>query len=946
MNSIIEEIKVLSASDNIIKNGSFEIMAAPLELISNVDFSTWTYDSGAITSFADYSGTVAGTVKASDVAHGLSTSDLVEIRDCTTANGSGYDGAYSITKIDDDNYYFTHAWDGTETADWVKIDTNPTSWVSSTKTLTDYIVPVVGGGIKFYSETITLWFLQQTLSSNDIADGATGIFIIDIESLTSGELVIKNGSETIQTITEAGVHTFYFDKESSDVIQVFGSSSTTEAVINSFSIMNTKLFEDWDSFITGSATIEESLGYVENKSVKFEMTEVGTTSYIVQRISGADLTEILGKEVVFGFAYKSNGAQVGVLYNIDDGGWQGTSPQISNEDWNYTYITIVVPEGSTSLNIRIGLYLPNLLVHYVMFDDAKLYYINEEELEKELITEKDNLRVRIEDDLFTFISNDISMELRNVANSGYMNPMNFITEDKLYAIVIKYNSGTSTIPVYQYQYLFTNWDNCSREQTNDSDYISLSFFELSGLLSDMNWYLGRYIYDPEVSDFGVYNFRTENPLILDKDSPLAPSPAPDEDLLNDRLLPALQNVVVQNMLPVYPNNINLEIEDNLLSDIGFISNIDMIDGEGDGKKRLLDYFIDTETDRLFILTIDNIYDDGESIDGKSVEVYEIANGSTPVFIHQFSLVGDLDNFLDIGFIHRWDTYPDIAGGHLVVIQVGRQNTADIKVQKVSYKYNSIGDTVFNTHYIYNDFGIIELFNYGKAYIDIDGLMQKGGTIINASWIADNLTALLFNGDYVYTLSNEESYSDDYGSGTRYMVWCGNMSFNLTKFPKYLQLIDSAQFIDSTLANIMKEICVTQDALWYFKYTSSNGITLYIRRRAIISGEEVVEIDNTTVNSDVKTIGTKLSIITFDDITSSIYINDPYRIKVFREWYNAKYGGGKQLKTLTMWDIQNLVLGDVKALSSDSDKYLMIKYLEWDRENSETKVELFEIGEDE
>ena len=72
-------------------------------------------NSGVISAFADYGTTVAGTVKATDTAHGLSTGDKVTISGSTNFNGT-----FTITKIDNDNFYFTDTWASTagETGVW------------------------------------------------------------------------------------------------------------------------------------------------------------------------------------------------------------------------------------------------------------------------------------------------------------------------------------------------------------------------------------------------------------------------------------------------------------------------------------------------------------------------------------------------------------------------------------------------------------------------------------------------------------------------------------------------------------------------------------------------------------------------------------------------------------------------------------------------------------
>ena len=72
---------------------------------------------GSITAFADYSGTQAGTVKATtNVAHGLSTDDEIVITGTTN-----YDLGYQITVIDTTSFYFTAAWAGDDgTGEWFR----------------------------------------------------------------------------------------------------------------------------------------------------------------------------------------------------------------------------------------------------------------------------------------------------------------------------------------------------------------------------------------------------------------------------------------------------------------------------------------------------------------------------------------------------------------------------------------------------------------------------------------------------------------------------------------------------------------------------------------------------------------------------------------------------------------------------------------------------------
>ena len=68
--------------------------------------------SGSITVFADYG---SGRVKATSPNHGLLSDDSITIADATT---STHNGTHSITRIDDDNFYFTATWGEDSTASW------------------------------------------------------------------------------------------------------------------------------------------------------------------------------------------------------------------------------------------------------------------------------------------------------------------------------------------------------------------------------------------------------------------------------------------------------------------------------------------------------------------------------------------------------------------------------------------------------------------------------------------------------------------------------------------------------------------------------------------------------------------------------------------------------------------------------------------------------------
>ena len=86
-----------------------------IRIFSAGTLNGWTFNAGstaAITAYADYSGTVAGTVLATST-HLLTTGDYITIRSTTN-----YDGLYQITTVDASHFYFTAAWAGDDGASY------------------------------------------------------------------------------------------------------------------------------------------------------------------------------------------------------------------------------------------------------------------------------------------------------------------------------------------------------------------------------------------------------------------------------------------------------------------------------------------------------------------------------------------------------------------------------------------------------------------------------------------------------------------------------------------------------------------------------------------------------------------------------------------------------------------------------------------------------------
>ena len=78
--------------------------------------------SGTISTFVDYNGTVSGTTKVTcSASHNLVTGDRVTI---SSSPDSYYDGNYSITKVDADEFYFTKAYSAEDSGTFTSLFIN------------------------------------------------------------------------------------------------------------------------------------------------------------------------------------------------------------------------------------------------------------------------------------------------------------------------------------------------------------------------------------------------------------------------------------------------------------------------------------------------------------------------------------------------------------------------------------------------------------------------------------------------------------------------------------------------------------------------------------------------------------------------------------------------------------------------------------------------------
>lgn len=168
---------------------------------------------GTTSAFADYGGTVVGTVKATSTAHGLSTGDYITIE-----AGSNYKGLKAITVIDANNFYFTATWVANDGAihwtrgDYIIITQACTALISVTLSVTPettndvFAFKVYVGSAPMDNFCVETKLVSSTTLQNIALSGIYDCLINDriwlgvINNTGAGDITIKHGNISVLQI--------------------------------------------------------------------------------------------------------------------------------------------------------------------------------------------------------------------------------------------------------------------------------------------------------------------------------------------------------------------------------------------------------------------------------------------------------------------------------------------------------------------------------------------------------------------------------------------------------------------------------------------------------------------------------------------------------------------------------------------------------------------------
>ncbi|MBC8526008.1 MAG: hypothetical protein H8D22_03915, partial [Candidatus Cloacimonetes bacterium] len=220
----------------------------------------------------------------------------------------------------------------------------------------------------------------------------------------------------------------------------------------------------------------------------------------------------------------------------------------------------------------------------------------------------------------------------------------------------------------------------------------------------------------------------------------------------------------------------------------------------------------------------------------------------------------------------------------------------------------------------------------------DEFLGSGGFHNNMTYISDNneLTVLYEpEPTYIFTpITTGEIILNEFMEPyyTMTYAYADECEYEIYRFSQHLNFV----FENITLSDILKELCITQDIVWYLDYTT-NGITVTFTDRKDTANWSLLG------ESDMGSISTKVVKIKFDDLKSQIFPASKERMEDLIGYYNDRYGQGKHKKEIEMFGYQDKDLGNIIKYNS---KYWMVEDIEWsiDRIKERTNITMFEIGD--
>ena len=622
-------------------------------------------------------------------------------------------------------------------------------------------------------------------------------------------------------------------------------------------------------------------------------------------------------------------------------------------DWTFHESTFDCDGSTTVLTLTKASYNGELY-SACYFDNVYIYnnswYENRLPLNVNQIKDFENFTREIEDDLFTFKSDALSFTIRNYGSDGsYFNTNDFETySDRIFRFdILATYDGADGSDIVKKMVLFSNNDTIHKTRQPKSNDLEIQLYELSSLFKDNGWFLGTAVTDEESEEtyFKYNTYSGNDPSIV------ANSISIDEAIAN--LQSDIRGLIRRHFIPVPLSD--FEISKTLTAGTDLINiNYDWLIDTGSGKYIVLD-MVSSPTGRTFFMLLPYDMID-ETIGDNAITIWEMMNGSTltqlvtPAMGWYASFTGVLGDDCSIGFIHEImsDTYSQ-HGSPIMFGVVQNLNSGNFDLYRYKLYTDNSGTSLQGGSYNDNTEDDIKLYFKldwvaltSPYYLDLNkcrAIDSNGSTWIpetynpnrdNMIWFDYGSGTTISGNEGTFTVSNLETEGTDI---TFKLTYASTLNASIYRFPQYYSFI----FKDAYPSDVLKDICVSQDAFWYIDYSQTNNdITVTLINRTASTDDPPIINDNIAIRED-----SFVRRIKFKDLDGTIFRDDATRLNYYLAYYNSTYGGGKFEKEFEMRGYRDYSIGDL--ITYENNNYF-IKRFELFTNNRKTLVTLFQKAE--
>lgn len=576
-----------------------------------------------------------------------------------------------------------------------------------------------------------------------------------------------------------------------------------------------------------------------------------------------------------------------ILINFDG------SPEysVSSDVWDIVEIPII---GTSSFLLALTMNDDSDMLEYAYYDLADISELDSLPMDPQKVTNIDDFEQNIEDELFTFISDSMTLTFKNYTRTGYLSPQTIIDNPgRLYRLDIVFDFEGIEKQIS----LFTGRsdNDLDQEENYNQNRISITAYELQSIFKEFKWYLGAIEQtEPEENSDELpeikYVFRTGGDKHID-------------DII-DQTVENVQKLIISNQLPIGQydfgaNDISLS-EATIQGDLRVINIIDYLiipDSVDSGA-----IIPEQHRGKLFLLAAKG---------DNNVQVWEVRNGIDCILIHEIE--GDSTiNQLQYRFIHRYFGFPeedsDVEGlyKNAVIVYLLHQPHNNNLLWYYKFNFNPDNELEFNK---VSHRGFADNLNPLKLYIDLNGnpYVPEGNPNLPNNFtytdsrpylpnihVPGSENALMYEPDgNNYNFNNSgliEVFFGVYWDDTIYYSvsnFC-TCSYFLYQFPHHFNLI----LENITFSEFLREICLTQDGTWYFTYEN-----FYVGKTNIQFSDRRISAETSELTGNVITRSSGAKTIRFNDLKSKIYDQNKDRHVQAIKYYNQKYGYGKKSRNL-------------------------------------------------